>query len=142
MSGMKASLLYSTWPKMGTEWLPSILLDPGQWNVSNFVDYDTGPFLITIVQFFHRGIAYLLILCSLYIVFQSNRKTNLRHFRSLNVVFITMLIIQMALGITTLIRTAGTVPVLYGVLHQAGAIFVLTISIVLFYFHSYKSTVY
>lgn len=142
MSGMKASLLYSTWPKMGTEWIPSILFEPAQWNVNNFVDYDTGPFLVTIVQFFHRGIAYILILFSLYIFFKSNRILNLRHFKSLNVVFITMLIIQMVLGITTLIRTVGTVPVLYGVLHQAGAIFVLTISIILFYFHSYKSTVY
>jgi cytochrome c oxidase assembly protein subunit 15 len=46
-----------------------------------------------------------------------------------NVLLISMLVIQVLLGIFTLINCKGTIPVGLGVLHQAGALVLLTIAL-------------
>ena len=51
---------------------------------------------------------------------------------------VIVLVIQMVFGITILLQSKGAIPVLYGVLHQAVAIVLLTLSIILYYFHKYK----
>lgn len=140
MSGMKASLLYGTWPKMGSDWFPPVLFQLENWTVDNFVDYDKGPFLVALVQFMHRLVAYILILLGIYIVYKHNIRGKLPRIGMLKWMFISVLIIQALLGILTLLKTMGMVPLLYGVLHQGVAIILLTVSIILFYFHSYKST--
>ncbi|MEL6124648.1 MAG: COX15/CtaA family protein, partial [Bacteroidota bacterium] len=60
MSGMKAALIYPTWPDIGGEALPGVLLDRSQWTWTNFRDYDKGPFVFALMHFLHRGVAYAL----------------------------------------------------------------------------------
>ena len=51
---------------------------------------------------------------------------------------ITMLVIQMSLGILTLINSVGIIPVGLGVMHQAGGLLLLTVALYMVYTTSGK----
>lgn len=133
MSGMKASLFYPTWPDMNGKLIPAILFDPSQWTVENFVDYDSNPLMPALVQVLHRFTAYVLIIISLWYFFTGIQKIKSRPFKLGLFLLITMLIIQATLGILTLVNSIGIIPVGLGVMHQAGAVLLLTIVIFLNY---------
>lgn len=126
MSGMKAGLSYPTWPDMNGEVVPSVLFDSEEWNVDNFVDYDKNGFMPTFIQVLHRGTAYLLIIIGLWYFYKGIKaKISPLFRRGLNM-WITMLIIQIILGIVTVLNCRGSIPVNWGVYHQAGALLLLT----------------
>ncbi|MFT5167669.1 MAG: cytochrome c oxidase assembly protein subunit 15 [Saprospiraceae bacterium] len=126
MSGMKAGLSYPTWPDMNGVFIPGVLFDSAEWNVDNFVDYDKNGFMPTLIQVLHRSTAYLLIIIGLWYFFKGikSKITPLLR-RGLNL-WITMLVIQITLGIITVLNCRGSIPVDWGVLHQAGALLLLT----------------
>ena len=126
MSGAKAGLFYPSWPDMNGEWIPSVLLEGGMWNVENFVNYDGTVFLSALVQFTHRSTAYILTIIVLCFVWQLLKRTEIRIIRLSAYMLVSMLIIQVILGILTVINSEGMIPVGLGVLHQAGAIFLLS----------------
>lgn len=126
MSGMKAGLSYPTWPDMNGEIVPPILFDSEEWNVDNFVDYDTNGFMPTFIQVLHRGTAYLLITIGLWYFFKGIKTDISTLFRRGLNMWITMLVIQIVLGIVTVINCRGSIPVNWGVLHQAGALLLLS----------------
>jgi heme A synthase len=118
--------------------IPAVLLERGAWSVSNFVDYDNSVFLIALAQFSHRLIAYILTFSGLYIFFGLNRGIKMPRKKWISMVFITLLVIQVVLGITVLLNSIGTLPVLYGVLHQGFAILLLTSTIMMYYFNTHE----
>ena len=126
MSGMKAGLIFPTWPDMNGEMLPSILLNNQEWNVDNFVNYDTSAFMPALIQLAHRSVAYLLTFMGLWLFFKGLKSAKTRLQKSTMYVLVTMLVIQVLLGILTLINCIGTIPVGLGVFHQGGAILLLT----------------
>lgn len=127
MSGMKAGLFYPSWPDMSGHFVPPVLLDEAQWHVDNFVHYDSGPFMAAFIQFLHRNTAYLLTIIVLYFVFTAWNHRKNRLFQNTLYLLVSMLIIQVLLGILTVINAIGQIPVGLGVLHQAGALLLLTI---------------
>lgn len=141
MSGLKAALVYPTWPDMGGSWIPDVLLSRNAWSVDNFVDYESSPFLSALVQTLHRLIGYLLFINGLYIFFRMVQSERTRLFKGLSWVLISLLIIQIVLGVSVLLQSIGSIPVLYGVLHQAVAILLLTMAIFLFYSYYHKTEV-
>ncbi|MEZ4985963.1 MAG: COX15/CtaA family protein [Saprospiraceae bacterium] len=126
MSGTKAGLYYPTWPDMGGEMIPRVLLTSTMWNVENFVNYDATPFLPALVQFSHRIVAYVLTISILYFVWKLLKHTKELKIRRASAMLVTMLIIQVLLGIFTVLACKGQIPVGLGVMHQAGAIGLLT----------------
>ena len=127
ISGAKYALAYPTWPDMAGVYMPNVLLDSSQWTVENFVDYDKNPLLPALFQFAHRNTAYLLIIIALWFIFSSFRQPISKQFRTGNYLLIIMLIIQIGLGIATVMSSIGQVPVDLGVAHQVGAIGLLSI---------------
>lgn len=125
MSGMKAALYYPTWPDMNGSFFPAILFDASQWNVENFVDYDRGPFMSALVQAFHRTTAYILTIMILYFGYRALKEVSILRFRAGVWLLISVLIIQVTLGILTVVNSVGAVPVGLGVYHQAVAIILL-----------------
>ncbi len=115
MSGMKAGLFYPTWPTMGGEWLPSVLLDSENWNLANVVAYDSHPFAGALVQFLHRNTAYFLAFLSALFLAKSLKINELR---GANFLLLSLLAAQVLLGVLTLISCKGTVPVALGSMHQ------------------------
>ncbi|MCB9272851.1 MAG: COX15/CtaA family protein [Lewinellaceae bacterium] len=129
MSGMKAGLFFPTWPDMNGEWVPSVLLKASNWNVDNFVEYDAHLFMPALIQLLHRSMAYLLVALVLWFFYKSTRQKAARPPRLPLYLLVSMLIIQALLGIFTLINCVGAVPVGLGVMHQAGAILFLSVTL-------------
>mgnify|MGYP006266607049 CR=1 FL=1 len=126
MSGMKAGLYYPTWPDMNGEAVPSVLLDFSNWTVENFVNYDASLFMPAFIQIFHRTTAYVLTAVVLWFAYQGLRRAKTPHLRVGIYLLVSVLIIQVTLGILTVINSVGMVPVALGVYHQAGALLLLS----------------
>ena len=137
MSGMKAGLLYPNWPTMDGDYVPDILLSTDNWNSHNFLYYEKNVFMPTLVQFLHRNLAYFIFFYGMYVSIKIllNRKNKL--FTIGSYLLISLLIIQVLLGIFTLINCIGKIPLLLGVLHQGVAILVLGVGIFMLYINKY-----
>lgn len=122
MSGAKFALAYPTWPDMAGRFIPDVLLNSNYWTVENFVNYDKNPFLPALFQFLHRMTAYSLVIIVLYFSYKALKQPISQQFRRGIYLLISLLIIQVFLGIATLVSSKGQVPVDLGVAHQAGAI--------------------
>ena len=126
MSGMKAGLYYPTWPDMNGEAMPSVLLSTSNWTVENFVNYDASLFMPAFIQIFHRTTAYVLTALVLWFAYQGLKRAKTPHLRVGLYLLVSVLIIQVVLGILTVVNCVGTVPVALGVYHQAGALLLLS----------------
>ncbi len=126
MSGMKAALFYPTWPDMHGAAIPAILFDPGAWTMENFVHYDRSPFMSALVQVLHRSVAYGLTIIGLWYVFRGLKADVAPVFRVGLFLFAGILLLQVTLGILTLVNSVGVIPVGLGVLHQAGGLLLLS----------------
>ena len=62
MAGTKAALFYPTWPDMHGEYLPEYLFNLRNWSVYNFLHYDNNPLVVVLIQFLHRGLAYVIFI--------------------------------------------------------------------------------
>lgn len=113
VAGLKAGLIFNTWPMMGESFAPDGLLamEP-VWR--NFMDN-----AIT-VQFDHRIGAYIFTTLVVIILWLA-RGAPLAIKRAATYVFVTV-VIQMMLGIITLVHE---VPVFWGTAHQGGGALVL-----------------
>src|SRR5690606_35055959 len=136
MAGMKASLNYPTWPDMHGDWIPSIVMDGSHWRGEQFLMYDKSGFMPARGQVPHRHLGLVLLLLIVIFVLRWLREQP----RSSGWIAWTLLgiiIAQISLGILTLVFSIGSIPVLYGALHQGvGILFIaflfyirLTISI-------------
>ena len=139
MSGMKASLIYPTWPDIGGEIIPSDLFVRSNWSLDSFINYDAGSFTFGLMHFIHRGLAYLIVVVfALY--FWRYQKQLSRSTKRSYWIFGGMLFLQIILGIVTLLGSIGHIPVLWGVLHQGVAVIALSSLIYHYYLVSYKQT--
>lgn len=126
MSGMKAGLFFPTWPDMGGAMVPEILTDGSNWHMDAFKHYDTNAFAPAIIQFLHRGVAYLLTVILLVLTYKLWSFRNHSTMTFAVVMLPVVLLTQVLLGVLTLINSLGSIPVTLGVLHQAVAILLLT----------------
>jgi cytochrome c oxidase assembly protein subunit 15 len=119
VAGTKAGFAYNTFPLMGDQFFPSgmFMLEP--WYM-NFFDN------IVSVQFNHRMIAYLLCILIPVFWFMQRRFSITTRSRMVITALLVMLIIQVGLGISTLLLH---VPVWLGATHQAGALVLFTIAL-------------
>ncbi|MEN0002839.1 MAG: COX15/CtaA family protein [Bacteroidota bacterium] len=139
MSGMKAGLIYPTWPDMNGEAIPALLFNASNWTVENFVNYDATPFMAALVQTLHRSTAYLLTAMVLWFFFKYIRTTTTPLFKGSLYVLVSVLVIQVSLGILTLVNSIGTIPVGLGVMHQAVALILLAAMLLVDYQVSRKA---
>lgn len=136
MSGMKAAVFYPSFPKIGEEWIPSVIFEAKSWTTQNFIMYDTNLFLPALVHLLHRYTAYILTIMVLWFVYKASKVPLPRALGKGVVVLGLLLLAQVFLGIFTVINSARVIPVALGVFHQAGA--VLLLSSALFVFHEFK----
>jgi cytochrome c oxidase assembly protein subunit 15 len=127
MSGMKACLYYPTWPDMHGEVFPKALMDSSLWNITSIIEYEKG-LIPGLVQFAHRTIAYLLSIL-IAILYWKSRKLKVINIPSQ--LLLALLILQVCLGVLTLVNCVGNIPFYYGVLHQAVAILILSVLVYL-----------
>lgn len=138
MSGMKASLFFPTWPSMNGAFIPDVLLISKNWIWENLTNYDKHPFAPALIQFFHRSIAYILLILIYFYFFKYKNKFYIRANNWLKLVFI-LVNAQVILGILTLLKSKGEIPVFLGVTHQLIGLF-LFISLLFLYFSLRKKS--
>ena len=129
MSGMKAGLAYPTYPLMNGELLPSALYDTAAWTTQNIIQYDHNSFAPALIQVLHRTTAILLVIMVLWFWNTLRKQTVSLPLRRANNLLLGMIIVQISLGILTVINCVGHIPVTLGVLHQDGALVLLAISL-------------
>ena len=127
MAGTKAGLFYPTWPDMNGEAIPGLLLNSASWSVENFVNYDSALFMPALVQTLHRTTAYLLTIIVLWFFFKAIKSNPSPSLKAGLYLLVSVLIIQMLLGIFTVINSIGMIPVGLGVFHQAFALLLLAV---------------
>ena len=116
VAGIRAGYAYNTFPLMNGHWIPPELFTIEPWWRNFFYNMAT-------VQFDHRVLAYLLILAVGWLWWRVNAINGSLRARRCVAFLGGALALQIGLGIATLLYK---VPVLLGVLHQGGALLVLT----------------
>ena len=123
VSGTEAGLSYNNFPYMGDGFLPPILTSGETTNLKSLL-YDQG-----FLQFLHRLVATITLLFLLHTIFKANKDHFFNNFRQLFYFLFFMIIFQYTLGIVIL---KLYVPILLGLMHQIGALLILSLLIISF----------
>ena len=119
VAGLKAGHIYNTFPKMGNTFIPKELFAMPEWWRNLFENPVT-------VQFIHRSLAYVIATIVAIVFFKGWRLAANRSELKLHLSLLMMLVLtiaQICFGIITLVKG---VPVLWGGLHQATGVLLLT----------------
>ncbi|MBC9910843.1 COX15/CtaA family protein [Chitinophaga varians] len=111
MAGLHAALVANTWPDINGAWIPA-----GMFSQGGFLT-DIVHNTITI-QFIHRGLAYLItILIAVWWWKSAQTPTNsLLH--AIRYLPLLLVLLQVLLGVLTLLNSQVKIPITYGILHQ------------------------
>lgn len=129
VSGMRAALYYPSWPDLNGRFIPEVLLLKESWNLENLVDYDKDAFMPALIHVLHRNWGYFVYAFGMYLAFKVCKYPLRRIFYVFNIGLIIALNLQVLLGILTLVYSKATIPLFYGIMHQAVAIFILCIAL-------------
>jgi len=131
MSGMKAGLVAPTWPSINSFWVPMEVKAIFTYDKEMIINYDESSSLPIVVQFIHRSCAYIIFGFVIYLNFFYNKNRN--YFRA-NLGFLGLVLVQIILGVMTLINCIGEIPLFYGVMHQMVGILLFCYSLLILYF--------
>lgn len=126
VAGSKAALVCTTFPLMDGDYFPGF-----------FGVYETDVKLV--LQFLHRNVAYLIFFYVIFLFFKTKNVAAQFQFHRSRWLLLGMVLLQVVLGIFTLIYSEGKVPVVLGVCHQLGAFLLLIFSIEAHYFIKYRA---
>jgi cytochrome c oxidase assembly protein subunit 15 len=117
VAGLRAGLVYNTWPMMDGRFIPPIdqLFSLTPW-AANFLDN------VTMVQFQHRIVAYLLLALALFHALRISRERVARRAVRRARILAALILCQAGLGVTTLVLA---IPLHAALAHQAFAMIVL-----------------
>ena len=125
VSGLDAGKIYQTWPMMGGNYVPDDLFLKNLKDTFNFDNH-------SLVQFYHRNLAYIIILYVLLLSVFIYRKKIFNLFRPLTKL-IFVLSLQVILGIFTLISGLN---IFLASLHQITSVLLILSAINLYYFRA------
>ena len=138
MSGMRIGVVYPTWPDMNGEIIPQVVFNNNLWTVESFNNYDQNELLPALIHLLHRSFAYIVFFIGMFISYRLFR-TDIVLLKRSGLFLGLMLVMQVILGIITVISCQGEIPILWGVLHQGGALMLLTAVYIMYYINtSYK----
>jgi cytochrome c oxidase assembly protein subunit 15 len=111
MAGLKAASTAPTWPSINGNFYPA------ETATFNFIDnLINNPLMI---HFIHRGIAYIILIVSIYFFVQSKSVNGTKVFDKLRIGFLILILLQVMLGVSALLAsTSPTAFVYVGVAHQ------------------------
>lgn len=119
VAGLNAGLIYNTFPLMDGQIIPDGLYDMTPWYANWFENIMT-------VQFNHRLLAILLVVFVGAVWWQIRNCQTTENIRKLANAFFFMVLVQAALGISTLLMV---VPLWLALAHQTGALILFTLGV-------------
>ena len=121
VSGLDAGKIYQTWPYMGNKLFPDDLI----FSLNILIDFDNH----SLVQFYHRNVAYFISFYILILCFYILKKKNKKFFKHA-LFLILILLIQVFLGIFTLISNLN---ILLASAHQISSVILVLGALNLYY---------
>ena len=128
VSGMDAGTIYNSWPLMGSSYFPD---DNKFLNILKLSAFNDP----SLVQFFHRNLAYIILIYYLILLYKIYRNKFTRYF-NLIIIIGLVLIIQIILGILTLLYGAQ---IYLASMHQISSIFLVSSSLYFLFLTSYTN---
>ena len=125
VSGMDAGTIYNSWPLMGDTYFPN---DNKYSNVFELQAFNDP----SLVQFFHRNLAYVILFFFLFILFYSYKKKFSFLYSSLKLLGF-ILFLQIVLGILTILFGAQ---IYIASMHQITSIFLVSSSVYFLFINS------
>ena len=122
VSGLDAGKIYQTWPKMNNNFFPDDVFLDNFLMILNFNDH-------SLVQFYHRNLANLIILYSVFLSFYIYKKKYLILFKPLKILLF-ILFLQVILGIFTLISGLN---IYLASIHQVTSVLLVLSALNLYY---------
>jgi cytochrome c oxidase assembly protein subunit 15 len=120
LAGLDGGLIYNTWPDMNGQFIPTDIDKSDLIKISS----SNNP---TVIQFYHRLIAYIIILFLIILnYFHYTKGITFNNIAILNIA----VIIQIVLGVITLVTG---VEIKYASIHQLGSILVLLSFLIIYY---------
>lgn len=136
VSGMRAALYYPTWPDLNGQYLPDVLYDKKAWRLENIVEYDKDTLMPALIHVLHRNFGYIVYAFGIYLAIKIFKYPLRKYFYRPAIALVVLLNLQVLLGIMTLVSSKASIPVSFGVMHQAVAIGLLVLA--LFQVYIYK----
>lgn len=142
MAGMRAGLIH---PYLSIFWEMNHFLNAlsaySSLGVEQIVDYEPYQSIKAIVQLLHRTTAWILTAFVIFFFLKLKRSNASKRLKMGGSMLIGMLLVQVLLGLLTVINSVGSIPVTLGALHQAGALVLLAIVLFIDYQLKRKVTV-
>jgi heme a synthase len=134
MAGLKAATYAPTWPDINGAAIPSGMDTLSPW-MKNLTDNKI------MVQFIHRGLAYILLVLVFFYWLKSKRHNAGRFFRRAQALPLLLILLQVLLGILTVINSPyANRLVWFGIAHQfVGMLLLLSIVLMVYLIHSNKN---
>jgi len=126
MAGNHAALFYPTFPKFGDKWMPEALfvLTP---RISNFFQN------VGMIQLVHRSLGLIIGAVVIIFFYSARRKSGTVFFHRSLAAFPFFVLLQLMLGIATLMNSLGSIPIVPAVAHQFCAVVLLMIAVMLLF---------
>ena len=125
VSGLDAGRIYQTWPMMGNNFVPNDLQFE---NFKEILEFDNH----SLVQFYHRGLAYIIILYSIFLAAYVYKK-KIVHLFNPTKILLFVLSLQVILGIYTLVSGLN---IYFASLHQITSVMLVFSALNLYYFRA------
>ena len=125
VSGLDAGKIYQTWPMMGSNYLPDDLISK---KLTNVLEFDNH----SLVQFYHRNLAYLITLYIIFLGIFIYKKKIADLYLSLKIL-IFFLLLQIILGILTLITGLN---IYLASMHQITSVLLVLSALNLYYYRA------
>lgn len=126
LAGLKGAMDYPSFPTMNGAWIPAGWWKPEMgWH--NWVENSA------LVHLIHRSLGTFLLLATSVVAWMGWHRLNGCRLRVIFPLLAGVVWLQFILGIVTVLGSRGGIPVLPGVLHQSGAIFLSMVLAILFF---------
>lgn len=132
VAGSRAALNCTTWPLMNGSFIPEFI------GIHTPFDEHVPENNITL-QFIHRMLAYFITIFAVYFYWKTRNTMARPVFHLYRHLMLLMIVVQVTLGILTVINSKGAVPVSLGAMHQIAAFILLNICVGLHYFVKYRA---
>jgi len=132
VAGMRASLVHPYFSMFinGDQFWAMLMAQEEGTLVDTIVDYEKSQSIKAWVQLLHRITAYILTGLILWFMYRTKSidgfPQSYPHAYKGAIAMCVMLLVQVLLGILTIVNSIGKIPLTLGVLHQAGALLLLT----------------
>ena len=125
VSGLDAGKIYQTWPMMGENYFPNDIIIR---NFENIVDFDNQ----SLVQFYHRNLAYIIVLYVLFLsVFIYKKRISILY-RPVKILLF-LIFLQAILGVFTLVSDLN---IYLASTHQITSVLLVLSALNLYYFRA------